>query len=171
MSSLAQIKTDFIRGWGEMGTYWGINRTMAQIHALLMVSTRPLSTDDVMRELKISRGNANMNLRDLISWGLIRRHIEIGDRKEYFVGVTDVWEMFCTIVRERKKREVEPVIQALDACVRECEKARASNEDAEIFRKRLRALLEFVKLADTVMEKVSRQADSKAFQLLVKGLG
>jgi DNA-binding transcriptional regulator GbsR (MarR family) len=153
-----------------MGTYWGINRTMAQIHALLMISTRPLSTDDVMRELKISRGNASMNIRELISWGLARRHVEIGDRREYFISVSGVWEIFCNIVRERKKREIEPVIQSLEKCTREAARIKSDAGEIAVFRKRTSELLDFLRLADTVMERVSRQADSRVFRNLLRAL-
>ena len=108
--NLEEAKNRFIHSWGEMGPQWGINRTMAQLHALLMISEKPLSTDDVMAELGISRGNANMNLRSLADWGLVRRTYVKGDRKEYFQSDKDVWNMFCRVARERKKREIEPVL-------------------------------------------------------------
>ncbi len=106
----------FIRRWGEMGAYWGINRTMAELHALLYISAEPLCTDDVMSHLEISRGSASINLRQLVDWGLIRRVHKKGDRKEYFTSETDVWEMFQTIARERKRREVEPIIETIRRC-------------------------------------------------------
>lgn len=106
--NLKEARNRFIHSWGEMGPQWGINRTMAQLHALLMISEKPLSTDDVMEELGISRGNANMNLRSLVDWGVARRAFVKGDRKEYFQSEKDVWNMFCRIARERKKREIEP---------------------------------------------------------------
>lgn len=170
MTTLAELRNEFVRSWGEMGTYWGINRTMAQIHALLMVSTRPLSTDDVMRELKISRGNASMNLRELISWGLARRQVEIGDRREYFISVSGVWEIFCNIVRERKKREIGPVIQSLEKCTHEAARLKGESDEVAVFRKRTGDLLEFLRLANTVMERVSSQTDSRVFQSLLRSL-
>src|SRR5436309_15993677 len=99
--ALTEAKSRFIDTWGEMGPKWGIPKTMAQIHALLMVSEAPLSTDEVMEELGISRGHANMNLRSLSDWGLIRRAFVKGDRKEYFQSEKDVWNMCCRIARER----------------------------------------------------------------------
>jgi len=170
MSEFDDSKRRFITSWGEMGTCWGINRTMAQIHALLMVSNKALSTDDIMSELQISRGNANMNLRDLISWGLIRREVKIGDRKEYFVSEGDVWKMFCTIVRERKKREIEPVITALQTCIGEVQKDKTQNPEVVLFRNKLDELLEFVKVADGLMEKISRQEKSKILPIIMKAL-
>ncbi|MDX2226598.1 MAG: MarR family transcriptional regulator [Verrucomicrobiae bacterium] len=143
---------------------------MAQIHALLMVSHVPLSTDDIMKELHISRGNANMNLRDLISWGLIRREVKIGDRKEYFVGEKDVWKMFCTIVRERKKREIEPVIKALEMCLGEVHDKKTANEEARLLQSKLDELLEFLRMADGLMEKISRQESNKIVPMILKTL-
>ncbi len=89
---------------------------MAQIHALLIVTPNALTTDEVMEELKISRGNAHQNLRDLVGWGLVRSVIRKGERKEYFEAEKDVWRMFCIVARERKRREIEPVLKALRAC-------------------------------------------------------
>ena len=150
-----------------MGSCWGINKTMAQIHALLMVTTKPLCTDEVMKELEISRGNANMNLRALVDWGLVRRVFEKGDRKEYFASEKDVWKMFCTISRERKKREIEPVINALQDCMTMTGK----DKEGEVFRKQVEGLLEFVKTADLVLGKISREEKSKILPLLIKLLG
>jgi DNA-binding transcriptional regulator GbsR (MarR family) len=107
---LAAARDEFVTQWGAIGSAWGINRTMAQIHALLIVTPGALTTDEVMEELKISRGNAHMNLRELVGWGLIRSVIRKGERKEYFEAEKDVWKMFCTIIRERKRREIRPAI-------------------------------------------------------------
>lgn len=112
-----EIRNSLVRHWGEMSGYWGINRTMAEIHALLFISTQPLCTDDIMEQLQISRGNASMNLRGLVDWGLIRRVHKFGDRKEYFQADTDVWHMFETIMRERRRREVEPIVATIDRCL------------------------------------------------------
>jgi DNA-binding transcriptional regulator GbsR (MarR family) len=110
---LSDAKKQFISSWGAFGTHWGINRTMAQIHALLMVSPDPLTQDDVMEELNISRGNVNMNMRDLISWGLVERVILSGERREYFTAEKDIWKVATQIIRERKKRELDPMMKLL----------------------------------------------------------
>jgi DNA-binding transcriptional regulator GbsR (MarR family) len=110
---LAEAKSQFIASWGAFGTHWGINRTMAQIHALLLVSPDPLNADEVMEQLNISRGNANMNLRELIDWGLVERVILPGERKEFFSAEKDIWKVSCQIVKERKKRELYPMIKLL----------------------------------------------------------
>lgn len=107
---LEKAKEKYIQTWGTFATNWGINRTMAQVHALLLASGKPLSTDDVMEALEISRGNANMNIRNLIDWGIVRKELVKGDRKEYFVADKDVWYLFKQILKERRKREIEPVV-------------------------------------------------------------
>ncbi len=111
---LIEAKQQFISSWGAFGTHWGINRTMAQIHALLLVSADPLSQDDIMEELNISRGNTNMNIRELINWGLVERIILTGERKEFFTAEKNIWKVVKQIVKERKKRELEPMMQLLD---------------------------------------------------------
>jgi DNA-binding transcriptional regulator GbsR (MarR family) len=111
---LPEAKQQFISSWGAFGTHWGINRTMAQIHALLLISPDPLTQDDIMEELNISRGNTNMNIRELINWGLVERIILSGERKEFFTAEKDIWKVVKQIVKERKKRELEPMMQLLD---------------------------------------------------------
>ena len=111
---LNEAKRQFISSWGAFGTHWGINRTMAQIHALLLVSPDPMSADDIMEELDISRGNANMNIRELINWGLVQRILLTGERKEFFTAEKDIWKVTRQIVKERKKRELEPLINLLN---------------------------------------------------------
>src|ERR1700729_903910 len=110
---LAEAKARFIADWGRFGTNWGINRTMAQIHALLLISPEPLSADDVMGELTISRGNANMNMRELIDWGLVQKVLIPGERREFFVAEKDIWKVAMQIVKERKKRELDLMIPVL----------------------------------------------------------
>ncbi|MBI3566386.1 MAG: helix-turn-helix domain-containing protein [Elusimicrobia bacterium] len=143
----------FVRTWGEMASRWGINKTMARIHALLMASDAALSTDEIMEALSISRGNANMNLRALVDWGLVKRVDVGGERKEYFQSEKDVWNMCCRIARERKKREIEPVIGALEECLKEA----GTGKDAAAFRRKLLDLLELVRMLDFVLGKVGQQ--------------
>jgi DNA-binding transcriptional regulator GbsR (MarR family) len=111
---LAEAKHKFIEAWGKLGSEWGINRTMAQVHALLLISTEALTTEEVMETLSISRGNANMNLRDLINWGLIEKQHKAGERKEYFYAEKDTWTIARQVAKERKKRELDPVLKILD---------------------------------------------------------
>jgi len=111
---LNEARNQFISSWGAFGTHWGINRTMAQIHALLLISADSLSAEDVMEALDISRGNANMNIRELINWGLVYRTIFTGERKEFFTAEKDIWKVIKQIIKERKKRELEPMLQLMD---------------------------------------------------------
>lgn len=111
---LTEARQQFIGSWGAFGTHWGINRTMAQIHALLLVTADPLTQDDIMEQLNISRGNTNMNIRELINWGLVERILLSGERKEYFSAEKDIWKVIKQIVKERKKRELEPMLKLLD---------------------------------------------------------
>ncbi len=111
---LIEAKQKFIETWGRLGSEWGINRTMAQVHALLLISPEALTTEEVMETLQISRGNANMTLRDLIGWGLIEKQHKAGERKEYFYADKDAWNIARQVAKERRKRELDPVLKALD---------------------------------------------------------
>jgi DNA-binding transcriptional regulator GbsR (MarR family) len=111
---LAEAKLQFIQSWGSLATQWGINKTMAQVHALLMSTPGPLNQDDIMEQLDISRGNVNMNIRELINWGLVERIILPGERKEYFTAEKDIWKVAKQVIKERKKRELDPLIKMLD---------------------------------------------------------
>src|ERR1700761_7342427 len=150
---LNDARDEFISQWGAMGGAWGINRTMAQVHALLMTSDRALTTDEVMADLKISRGNAHQNLRELVGWGLVRNVVRKGERKEYFEAEKDVWRMFCIIARERKRREVEPALRALRACEEQTRGLRG--EKAIAFNQQIKALAEFMTQMDTILERTS----------------
>ncbi len=112
--TLKEGKDRFIQSWGTIGSNWGINRTMAMIHALLLISPEPLSADEVMEELSISRGNANMNLRALIDWNLIYKALKAGERKEFFTAEKDMYKVIKAVIVQRKKRELEPLLRVLD---------------------------------------------------------
>jgi DNA-binding transcriptional regulator GbsR (MarR family) len=126
---LSEAKEKYIQTWGTLATNWGINRTMAQVHALLLAEGKPLSTDEVMEMLAISRGNANMNLRNLMDWGLVRKELMKGDRKEYFFAERDMWYLFKQLVKERKKREIEPVLNSIS----ELKNVEENTEEAQRF--------------------------------------
>ncbi len=111
---LDEAKQEFIQAWGTLGSNWGINRTMAQVHALLLISSDALCADDIMERLKISRGNANMNIRALIDWGLVFKQLKPGERREYFVSERDMWTVVRQIIIHRKKKELEPVLKILE---------------------------------------------------------
>lgn len=141
----------FIQSWGQMAGAWGVSRTMAEIHALLYISGQPLNTDDVMDRLAISRGNASMSLRALVDWGLVTRVHKRGDRKEYFVADQDVWSVLRTIVRERKKRELDPVLVALH----EIRDMTSSDDTSDAHNARLDAMLELLAAIDRLSEQVA----------------
>lgn len=128
---LEEAKQQFIQNWGVLGSQWGINRTMAQIHALLLVSPDPLSADDIMAQLQISRGNTNMNVRDLMDWGIVEKVLKPGERKEFFVAEKDIWKVAMRIVKERKRREVEPILNVLNE-LKEVDGAK-TDKDAKMF--------------------------------------
>jgi len=111
----AEAREQLIRTWGQLSSSWGINRTMGQIHVLLMISPKPMTADQIIEELAISRGNVSMNLRSLIEWGLVHKVYITGDRKEYFAAEKDMWKMTLRIARERKQRELDPLIQSLQS--------------------------------------------------------
>ncbi len=142
---------------------------MAQIHSLLLISNEALSAEDVMSSLKISRGNANMNLRALIDWGLVRKEHKSGERKEFFVAEKDIWEVTRRIMAERKKRELEPVIRVLD----EVSRVEGDNNDEEIieFRNMIMTLKEFVAKLDRLSDLVSRSDRNWFYRTLMKVLG
>src|SRR5574338_996294 len=112
----------FILHWGEMGTRWGINRTIAQIHALLFIYPRPLHAEDIAETLSVARSNVSNSLRELQSWGIVRVVHVMGDKRDHFESMKDVWEMFRVVLDERKKREIDPTIAMLRECVAEAEK-------------------------------------------------
>jgi DNA-binding transcriptional regulator GbsR (MarR family) len=157
--ALQHARDEFVSQWGVIGSAWGINRTMAQIHALLITAPSALSTDDVMHELKISRGNAHRNLRDLVSWGLVRSVVRKGERKEFFEAEKNVWKMFCIIIRERRRRELRPAQIVLKDCLSRTGDLRGA--EAAAFHRQLRALSDFLELADRVITKVSQSEQSK----------
>src|SRR3954470_24936944 len=128
---LPAARREFVDLWGQMANHWGINRTMSQIHALLMVSHDPLTAEQIMEELQISRGNVSMNLRDLINWGIVRRTSLPGDRRDFFTTEADVWTMFQVILRERKKRELDPLVTRLDECLTHAGKKAEPGADAQ----------------------------------------
>jgi DNA-binding transcriptional regulator GbsR (MarR family) len=116
MERLSPVQEKFILHWGEMGTRWGINRTVAQIHALLYLSPEPLHAEDIARLLSVARSNVSSSLRELQSWGIVRMAHVLGDRRDHFESLKDVWQMFQIIAEERKRREVDPTVAMLKAC-------------------------------------------------------
>src|SRR3954469_3956312 len=146
----------FIRRWGEMGQTWGINRTQAEIHAFCYITGQPQCTDDVMERLNISRGNASMSLRALCDWGIVRRLHRRGERREYFESLTDVWEMFSIIIAERKRREMDPVLETIKQCQRMLDEREmgkgAKSEQVQLTRQRLAGMQEFMEVTNKLFQ-------------------
>ncbi len=155
---LKEGRDKFVQAWGKLGSQWGINRTMAQVHALLLISTEPQCADEIMQNLKISRGNANMNIRALMDWGLVYKELKTGERKEFFVAEKDMWEVFKKIIIQRKRRELEPVLKVLD----EITEVEGLCEHSQEFCKVVRDLKMFSCKADSALETLTR-ADAKWF--------
>lgn len=158
--TLISAQDRFIATWGQMGSTWGISRTMAEVHALLFITGQELCTDDVMARLEISRGNASMSLRALVDWGVVHRVHKRGDRKEYFAALSDVWALVQAIVRERMKREVQPVLVGLHE-LRDMTGVGAAPADAPQAERlaqhneRLDALLDLIHLVDAMGSKLA----------------
>jgi len=155
----------FISRWGEMGQTWGINRTMAEIHALLYVVGEPLCTDDVMERLNISRGNASMSLRALCDWGIIHRVHRRGERREYFESLSDVWDMFSLIAAERKRREMDPVLETIKQCRKMLDeeslgKQAARGAAVQLTRQRLAGMEEFMEVTNKIFQQFIGNARS-----------
>jgi DNA-binding transcriptional regulator GbsR (MarR family) len=166
--TLRAARDQFVTQWGSIGSAWGINRTMAQIHALLITAPAPLSTDEVMQDLRISRGNAHANLRDLVSWGLVRSVVRKGERKEFFEAEKDVWKMFCIIIRERRRRELRPAMSVLQDCAERTKKLKGA--EATAFNRQIAALADFLSVADGVITKLSRSEQSAVLPWALKFL-
>ena len=162
---LREAQDMFIRRWGEMGQTWGINRTMAEIHAFLYITAQPQCTDDVMGRLNISRGNASMSLRALCDWGIIRRLHKRGERREYFESLSDVWEMFSIIAAERKRREMDPVLETIKQCQRMLDEeplgwVAARAEQLQATRQRLKGMQEFMEVTNKIFQQFIGNARS-----------
>jgi DNA-binding transcriptional regulator GbsR (MarR family) len=168
-AKLKKARDEFVAQWGALGTQWGINRTMAQIHALLITAPDPLSTDEVMEDLQISRGNAHTNLKELVAWGLIRTVLRKGERREYFEAEKDVWQMFIIIARERKRREIEPAVNILHKCAEESRDIKTP--EGKAFHEQMRQLEEFVGFASKMADRVSSMKHGFAIQMATKLLG
>lgn len=133
------VREKFILHWGEMGARWGINRTVAQIHALLYLSPVPLAADQIAESLSVARSNVSNSLRELQNWGIIKIVHVFGDRRDHFESLKDVWEMFRIVLAERKKREIDPTLAVLQECLKDARREKASKETVD----RLEGLLEF----------------------------
>lgn len=139
-NSLSRVQQKFVLHWGEMGTKWGINRTVAQVHALLFISPKPLNAEEIVELLGVARSNVSSSLKELQGWGIVKVTHVLGDRRDHFESMKDVWEMFRVVLDERKKREIDPTLAILRDCIAEAEKDKETDEYTE---QRLRELAAF----------------------------
>ena len=140
MPTLSSVQQKFILHWGEMGTRWGINPTVAQIHALLFISPKPLHAEDITLTLNVARSNVSNSLKELQGWGIVKRVHVLGDARDHFESMHDVWEMFRVVLDERKKREIDPTVALLRECVAEAHKDKETDEYTE---QKLKELADF----------------------------
>lgn len=157
-------KNKFIQTWGVLGSQWGINKTMAQIHALLYISPNPLSMEEIMEELQISRGNASMNLCSIMEWGIVYKVTKPGERKEFFEAEKNLDELAVKVARERSKREIKPVVKVLD----ELQKDVDNSDENKFFIQQISELKNFVGKADNMIEKVTEIKDNFLTKLVLK---
>lgn len=163
---LTEAKQKFIEAWGKLGSEWGINRTMAQVHALLLLTPEALTTEEIMEKLSISRGNANMTLRDLINWGLVEKQLKQGERKEYFYADKDTWNIARQVARERRKRELDPIIKILD----ELSAVKGNEKDPEYktFHKSVTDINKLAKNVDKTLETMLKAEESWFWKSILK---
>ena len=152
-TSLTPVAQKFILHWGEMGTKWGINRTVAQVHALLFLAPHPVPADEISATLSVARSNVSTSLRELQGWGIVRVVHVLGDRRDHFETTKDVWEIFRTVSEERKRREIDPTLRALVECVQELK----SGPQGEAYtRERLETMLDFLTTMTGLFEEILR---------------
>ena len=160
-----EAKNKFVQTWGALGSQWGINKTMAQIHALLMVSAGPVSMEDIMDDLQISRGNASMNLRALMDWGIVYKEYKAGERREFFTAEKDLDELAVKISRERSKREIKPALKVLkEVSSIECD----NTQEEKHFIEQTTKLYDFVLKADNMLDKMTEYKDNWLGKLFLK---
>jgi len=143
MNNLSPVQQKFVLHWGEMGTRWGINRTVAQIHALLYVSPKPLNAEQIAETLGVARSNVSTSLKELQGWEIVKLVHLAGDKRDHFDSMKEVWEMFRVVLDERKRREIDPTLALLRECIAEAEKDKETDEYTE---ERLKALRDFFEI-------------------------
>jgi DNA-binding transcriptional regulator GbsR (MarR family) len=159
MPTLTPVTEKFILHWGEMGTRWGINRTVAQVDALLFISPKPLNAEEIAETLSVARSNVSTSLRELQGWGIVRVVHVLGDRRDHFESLKDVWEIFRIVAEERKRREIDPTIRVLRECVEELD-AKSAGESDKYTRQRLESMLEFLTAMTGLFEEAVRMPAS-----------
>ncbi len=167
MPELSPIARKYILHWGELGTRWGINRTMAQIHALLYLSEKPLNAEEICDTLELARSNVSTSLRELQNWGVVRTVHLMGDRRDHFESMKDVFEMFRVVLNERKRREIDPTLALLRESVDEMEKTKGGVD--EVTRERLQAMLEFFEMGDQWIGQIQKMPSSALLKAVKMG--
>ena len=163
MVQLSPVMKQFILHWGEMGSRWGINRTVAQVYALLYLSPKPLNAEDIAKTLSVARSNVSTSLRELQAWGIVRVAHVLGDRRDHFTATKDVWETFQKILDERKRREVDPTLETLQACVAELDRG---GEGDKYVRQHLLDLIDFFATMVSLYEEVRRIPSGRLRQIV-----
>jgi DNA-binding transcriptional regulator GbsR (MarR family) len=163
---LQDAQKQFVASWGAFGSHWGISKTMAQVHAHLLITAAPQSADDIMAHLKISRGNVNMNVRELIDWGLVERQTIVGERKEYFEAEKDIWKVVKQIMKERKRRELEPML-ALMKNMQEVTGDKNS-ADYKTYKKTVDGIIKFSEQADKTLERLIKAEENWFWSSFIK---
>lgn len=163
---LKEAQERFIQSWGVLGSAWGINRTMSQIHALLLTASDPMSAEDIMEALKVSRGNVNMNVRALIEWGLVKKEFVPGERKEYFVADKNIDNVARQIARERRRRELQPIVETM----RELKEVKGSDAKTKEFKKVIGDISEFADSVDGLTDKFVRSDRNWFFRVFMKAM-
>jgi len=158
----------YVLHWGEMGTRWGTNRTVAQIQALLYLSPTPMSAEEIVDTLSVARSNVSTSIRELQSYGLVRMTHVLGDRRDYFESLSDVWELFRVIIEQRKKRELNPTLSMLQQCAKEVD---ADNNTDEITKERIHNMLAFVSTTSNWYEQIQEVPTSTLQKLMKLGSG
>ena len=163
MTALSPLVRSFVAHFGEMGSRWGINRTVGQIYALIFVSPAPLNADDIAAKLEFSRSNVSMGLKELQAWRLVNLRHQAGDRREYFDAPTDAWEIFRTLAEERRRREIEPTLSMLRNALLE----EPRNAEDRIALERMRVMHDLIELTTTWFDEVQRM-DQRTLARLMK---
>ena len=163
---LSSVQQKFILHWGEMGTRWGVNRTVAQVHALLYIAPKPLNADEIVETLEVARSNVSTSLKELQGWGIVKLVHVRDDKRDHFESMTDVWEMFRVVMDERKKREFDPTMRMLHECIAEAAKDKATDEHTE---ERLRELYKFFETTSALYVQVRRWPTAAMFKFMKTG--
>ena len=163
---LEEAQENFIKSWGSLGSQWGINKTMAQIHALFLITEEPICAEDIMNMLKISRGNVNLNVRTLIDWQLVYKEHKFGERKEFFSGEKDLWLVLKRVMQIRKAKELDPMLKVLN----NFKKVEENTPEAKLFENKIENIQKFATEADSMLEKFIQMDENWFWSKFIKML-